>query len=179
MLAILLAGGAVAWAVSSDDPGTGPVGQQTPDPTGAPTQAPTQAPTEPQVPPDEQCTEQIQSNERWICLTSATFQNGQLVIDYQAEWAGSVPDINGGFHLHVYGGDGTSPPDSTMGSQAGNQGGNWVIKDDQPVVLSAEEVANYIGDSPKVCARIADGNHALAPDGSGGFTTGNCAPISR
>jgi actin-like ATPase involved in cell morphogenesis len=179
MLAILLAGGAVAWAVSDDDPGTGPVGQQTPDPTGAPTQAPTQAPTEPQVPPDEQCTEQIQSNERWICLTSATFQNGQLVIDYQAEWAGSVPDINGGFHLHVYGGDGTSPPDSIMGSQAGNQAGNWVIKDDQPVVLSADEVATYIGDSPKVCARIADGNHALVPDSGGGYTTGNCTPISR
>jgi actin-like ATPase involved in cell morphogenesis len=175
VLAILLAGGAVAWAVSRDDPNVNPGGQETPDPTGAPTQQP----TEPSLPADEQCTEEIQSNERWVCLTSATVQSGQLVVDYQAEWAGSIPDISTGFHLHIYGSDGTAPPAEIMGTQAGDQRGDWVIKADLPVVLTPEEVAQVIGDAPKVCARIANTQHALVPDTSGGYQTGNCVPIDR
>jgi hypothetical protein len=174
-LAILLAGGAVAWAVTNRDPGTDPVGQETNEPTGGPTQGP----SEPSTPPDEQCTEEIQSNQRWVCLTSATIDGGELVIDYQAEWAGGVPDISTGFHLHVYGSDGTTPPDHIMGSHAGADAGDWVIKDALPAVLNPQEVAEVIGDAPKVCARIADTNHALVPDASGGFNTGNCTPIQR
>jgi actin-like ATPase involved in cell morphogenesis len=174
-LAILLAGGAAAWAVTNRDPGTDPVGQETNEPTGGPTQGP----SEPSTPPDEQCTEEIQSNQRWVCLTSATIDGGELVIDYQAEWAGGVPDISTGFHLHVYGSDGTTPPDHIMGSHAGADAGDWVIKDALPAVLNPQEVAEVIGDAPKVCARIADTNHALVPDASGGFNTGNCTPIQR
>jgi actin-like ATPase involved in cell morphogenesis len=174
-LAILLAGGAAAWAVTNRDPGTDPVGQETNEPTGGPTQGP----SEPSTPPDEQCTEEIQSNQRWVCLTSATIDGGELVIDYQAEWAGGVPDISTGFHLHVYGSDGTIPPDHIMGSHAGADAGDWVIKDALPAVLNPQEVAEVIGDAPKVCARIADTNHALVPDASGGFNTGNCTPIQR
>jgi actin-like ATPase involved in cell morphogenesis len=174
-LAILLAGGAVAWAVTNRDPGTDPVGRETDEPTGGPTQGP----SEPSTPPDEQCTAEIQSNQRWACLTSATLDGGQLVIDYQAEWAGGVPDVSNGFHLHIYGGDGTTPPDHIMGSQAGAEAGDWVIKDALPAVLNPQEVAEVIGDAPKVCARIADTSHALVPDASGGFNTGNCTPIRR
>jgi hypothetical protein len=173
-IAILLAGGAVAWALTSgDDPDTDPIGRQTTEPTAS-TGQPSAGP-----PPDEQCTDEILSNERWVCLTSATLADGQLVVDYQAEWAGGVPDISTSFHLHVYGGDGTTPPAGIMGSQAGDDRGEWVIKDDQPTVLTAEEVARVIGDAPKVCARIADSNHALVPDASGGYATGNCIPIQR
>ena len=177
VLVLLLGGGAVAWAVTGNDrdPGGGPSGQESPDPTGGPTQQP----TEPSTPPDEQCTEQIQSNDRWVCLASATLTDGQLVIDYQADWAGGVPDIETGFHLHIYGGDGTQPPADIMGSHAGDQQGDWVIKDQLPAVLTPEQVARVIGDHPKVCARIADTSHALVPDASGGYTTGNCVPISR
>lgn len=176
VLAILLAGGAVAWAISGDDPGTDPVSQESDQPSGNPTPGSTGSP---QVPPDEQCTDGIQSNQRWVCLTSASFDGDQLVIDYRAEWAGGVPDIDGGFHLHIYGGDGTTPPDHIMGSHAGDQQGDWVIKDQLPAVLSADQVAAVVGDQPKVCARIADSNHALVSDSGGGFGTGNCVPITR
>jgi actin-like ATPase involved in cell morphogenesis len=172
VLVLALAAGTVAYAVASNDPGGGTQGGgETPEPTGDPTE-------DPQLPADEQCTEQIMSNDRWVCLTSAVFDGNQLVIEYDADWAGGVPDINGGFHLHVYGGDGTDPPDEIMGNQATSPG-NWVIKDDDPVVLDAEEFDQYVGEQPKVCARIADGSHALVPAEGGGFTTGNCVPVQR
>jgi molecular chaperone DnaK len=131
------------------------------------------------LPADEECTEAIMSNERWVCLTSAALEDDQLVIHYDVEWAGSVPNISNGFHLHIWGSDGTSPPDHIMGSHAGDDRGNWVIKDDLPAVLTAQQVIEVVGDQPKVCARIANSGHALVPDQSGGFGTGNCVPIDR
>jgi hypothetical protein len=43
--------------------------------------------------------------------------------------------------------------------------------------MNADEVAMYVGDAPKVCARIADAEHGLVPDATGGFHTGNCLPV--
>ncbi|HLU33012.1 MAG TPA: Hsp70 family protein [Natronosporangium sp.] len=190
-LAVVLAAGTVAWAVSNrggEDPGgggeapqaTGGPGAAEPQPSAdaQPTQDAGPEPTEAALPPDEQCTDAIQANEMWVCITSAAIQGGELVIHYNAEWAGQVPTIQNGFHLHIYGGDGTTPPDHTMGTHA-DQRGDWVIKDTNPAVLTADEVSRVIGDYPKVCARIANGDHQLVPDTSGGYTTGNCWPIQR
>jgi hypothetical protein len=185
-LAIVLAASTVAWAVTrntGDDTGGGPGGLGTDAPTEAPVD-PTGSPegnqqTESPPPPlDEQCTDQIRSNERWVCLTSAVMEGDQLVIHYDVEWAGSIPDINGGFHLHIYGGDGTNPSDEIMGTHAANRG-VWKIKDENPAVLSADDIAEAVGDAEKVCARIAEGQHQLVQDNSGGYTTGNCIPIQR
>jgi molecular chaperone DnaK len=151
-------------------------------PTTPATDTPTQSPPAQQVPPDEECTDAIRANPRWVCLTSASFDaQGQLVVEYEANWAGGVPNISGGFHLHVYGGDGTAPPDEVMGNhhQPSGDRGSWRVWDQDPITLSADDVARYIGDSPKVCARIADGNHHLVPADGGGFTTGNCVTIQR
>jgi len=183
-LAMVLVGGTVAWALTRDtdngNTGGGPGPVDTEAPTGAPDDT-TDAPVDNESPPppaDEQCTDEIRSNERWVCLTSAVMDGEQLVIDYDVEWAGSVPDINGGFHLHVYGGDGTNPSDEVMGTHADNRG-VWKIKDENPAILDAEEIAEVIGDGPKVCARIAQNEHQLVPDNNGGYTTGNCVPIQR
>ena len=159
---------------------TGGPGAAEPQPSAdaQPTQDAGPEPTEAALPPDEQCTDAIQANEMWVCITSAAIQGGELVIHYNAEWAGQVPTIQNGFHLHIYGGDGTTPPDHTMGTHA-DQRGDWVIKDTNPAVLTADEVSRVIGDYPKVCARIANGDHQLVPDTSGGYTTGNCWPIQR
>jgi molecular chaperone DnaK len=146
------------------------------------TGAPTQSPPSQQVPPDEECTDAIRANPRWVCLTSASIDaQGQMVVEYEADWAGGVPNISGGFHLHVYGGDGTTPPDEVMGNhyQPAGDRGSWRVWDQDPITLSPDQVAQYIGDSPKVCARIADGNHHLVPADGGGFTTGNCMTIQR
>jgi molecular chaperone DnaK len=136
--------------------------------------------TQPTQPPDERCTDQIQANERWVCLISARFDGTELVIDYEAEWAGSNPST-AGFHLHLYGGDGTVPSDAVMGSHAANRGLWHVEAQGSPLRFSADHpvVTEVVGDHPKVCARIADANHALVPSAGGGFTTGNCVPVQR
>jgi hypothetical protein len=138
---------------------------------------------EPQLPADEQCTDAIMSNERWVCITSATITDGQLVIEYEAEWAGSTPSIDGGFHVHFYGADetGAEPPAEIMGTHASSdERGDWYIEDQNPSVhpLDSNQVA-ALGGASKVCARIADGSHALVPDADSAFRTGNCWPIEE
>ena len=183
----VLAAAAIATAVvlnMGDDPTTttgnlaGAATATSPVATPAPVAT---TPAEPVIPADEQCTDTIQANERWVCLTSATIADGEIVIEYNAEFAGSTPNINGGFHLHIYGADatGTDPPDEVMGSHAANPG-DWYIEDQNPSVRSVDSdvFQQNIGDAPKVCARIANGQHELVPDVDGTFTTGNCVPIS-
>jgi molecular chaperone DnaK len=167
--AVVLAAGAVAWAaVTGEDPAE----DAEPPPASAP------ATPEATIPPDEQCTDEIRQNRVWVCLTSVEFDGDQLVIDYEAEWAGETPDRSTGYHIHLYGGDGINPPEEAMGNQA-SQPGVWKIEDQDPAIMTAGDIAEYIGDAPKVCARIADGEHGLVPDATGGYHTGNCLPVPR
>lgn len=140
------------------------------------------------VPPAiEQCTDEIMSNERWACLTAASFDGEELLIEFDVDWAASVPDRSNGFHLHLYGGDGINPPDEVMGTHAPQPRGPWVIEDrdsplSYPVGDSRDGLIELIRDQPMLCVRIADANHALVPDNSGGedtYQTGNCVPIDR
>ena len=133
------------------------------------------------TPPDEVCSGTIKENRRWVCLSRATFDGRQLTIEYDASFAGASPNIAGGFHLHIYGGDGTTPPEETMGQQAGSAAGVWYVEDRNPSVRRAtsSDYRQVIGDAPKVCARIARSNHHLVPDANGTYKTGNCVPIER
>lgn len=205
---MLLAGG-IGWAMTGGgaDPDTEPVGlgqdspaQESGDPapgaldpqldpeegavpleedtTSSEENANAVPPEEDTTLPDEQCTDEIRSNARWVCLTSATLAGGELTVEYDAAWAGDTPNVSGGYHIHLYGGDGTSPPEEIMGAHAANRG-SWKIRDASPATLSAQDVADVIGDHPKVCARIADSSHWLVPDASGTYRTGNCVSINR
>lgn len=165
LLVGLIAGG-VVWATNRPDEATPASDNKSTPPT-----------TESSLPADEQCTDAIKSNPRWVCLTSARYVDGELVVKFDAEWAGSEPDINGGFHLHLFGSDGTDPAAEIMGRHAGSSAGKWVVKDESPAVLSPENIAEAIGDNPKVCARIAQGEHELVQDENGGYDTGNCVKI--
>jgi hypothetical protein len=123
--------------------------------------------TAPPLAADEQCTRAIQANARWVCITQAFVDKDKFVVEYKAEWADQPPQNTGGFHLHIYGGDGQSPQ------------GRFYVEDKQPSVRSINGT-NYreiIGDSPKVCARIADAADILVKDRNGGFETGNCVTI--
>jgi actin-like ATPase involved in cell morphogenesis len=183
----VLAAAAIATAVvlnMGDDPTTTNDNLAGADTATSPVATPAPVvttPAAPVVPADEQCTDTIRANERWVCLTSATIAGGEIVIEYDAEFAGSTPNINGGFHLHIYGADatGTDPPDEVMGSHASNPG-DWYIEDQNPSVRSVDSdvFQQNIGDAPKVCARIANGQHELVPDVDGTFKTGNCVPIT-
>jgi molecular chaperone DnaK len=168
-LAVPLLAAGVAWALASGDPPAA-------DPRAGESSG-TAATTGPPVPPDEACTDQIRANDVWVCLTGARLDGeGRLTIDYQAEWAGTTPDRTSGYHIHIYGGDGTYPPEETM-QQQHPQHGAWKVEDQNPAVMTADEVAEYIGDAPKVCARIANAEHGLVPAAGGGYHTGNCIPI--
>jgi len=187
----LSASAAIAWTLRDD--GTGgtanpPSGaSQSQDPTEDPTEEPSPS-VEPSetpdtVPADEQCTDEIKSNAKWVCLTKATISNSKLTIEYEASWDGATPNVSGGFHLHIYGGDGTNPADEVMGTHASNPG-KWYVEDNNPSAWSTSS-ANFVRavkGHPKVCARIADSKHRLVPDDQGGgktYHTGNCVPITN
>jgi molecular chaperone DnaK len=178
LVAVLAAGGVAYAQFGRDDdrePGGGDVAALVPSASlsGSPKAA---------VPADELCTPEIKSNKRWACLTSAVLADGKLTLKYDVEYAGSVPDVNKGYHVHFYGGDGKNPPDYTMGSHAPkSQRGKYYWDSRQPSVLSLEDerYANVIGDAEKVCVRIAVAGHGLVPDNNSTYKTGNCRPITR
>ncbi|MFV2019607.1 Hsp70 family protein [Micromonospora sp. LOL_023] len=189
VLVVLLAGAGVTYALTSGGQGTEvqqPVGQGIGDQAqGAGTDLDQPTPDDeveavPEVPADEQCTDEIKSNWTWVCLTSARVAGGELTVEYDAEFGGNRPSVNGGWHLHIYGSDGTNPPDDIMGSHVPqNQQGFWYVEANQPSVVSTNDPAfiNAVGDKPKVCARIANSAHELARHDNGSYTTGNCVKI--
>lgn len=170
----LLAGGAAAAVrrnLASDSSGPSPTTTTSDTRTSASAAA---------VPADEQCTEAIMANPRWVCLTRATFDGKTLTVEYRADFADDTPNVKGGYHLHIYGGDGTTPAEETEGMQASDPG-RWYVEDENPSVrpASSKDYRTAVGDAPKVCARIADSAHRLVTDQSGGYHTGNCVPIER
>jgi molecular chaperone DnaK len=182
-LVILLASAGIAFALNSRRASNTPGAQGGPSQTASPVGS--AAASGPALPADEQCTQQIKSNPRWVCLTRATFDGQRLVIEYTANNGGTAFNVGRSFHLHIYGTDasGTNPPDTVEGAQAPRPG-RWYVEDKNPSIRSvtSNEYREAIGsDAVKVCARIADSRHRLVPDtsGSGSFKTGNCVPIVR
>jgi hypothetical protein len=176
---LLATAGGVALALTRGDGGN--QAGDDPTPSGSTGPSTSQSATGgPVLPADEQCTPEIKANTRWVCLTRATLADNQLTIEYEAEFGDSQPNVNGGFHLHIYGGDGTTPADETMGNQAADPGA-WIVEDKNPSRLrtTTAQYRQAIGDAPKVCARIANSSHELVEDDDGTFKTGNCVPISR
>jgi hypothetical protein len=177
-----IAGVTAAWVRGRADAGTPsagasgtPVAGTAASSSGSPSKS-----ASPEQPADERCTDEIKANPRWVCLKSATFDGLVLTIEYSASFADASPNVSGGYHLHVYGGDGTDPVEDTMGRQAADPG-HWYVEDANPSVrkASGRDYTKAIGDAPKVCARIANAGHRLVKAVDGGFHTGNCVPITR
>jgi hypothetical protein len=177
-LAGLVVAGGVAYAQYGRDGGEeGAGGAAPPVASTGPT-----ATSSPTAPADEQCTDEITSNRRWVCLTSAVIADGKLTIKYQFDYDGSTPDVDTGYHVHFYGSDdGKNPPDHLMGSHAPKSKGKYYWDDRQPSIVSTKNYryTGAIGDAKKVCARIAIAGHGLVPADEGGYKTGNCVPITR
>ena len=179
---IALSAAAIAALQNDDKDNLAPTGangkstaQATPKGKATPTKAAGNA-----LPADERCSAEIKANTRWVCLISAKFKGETLTIRYRANFAGAEPNVDGGYHLHIYGGDGVNPPAEIEGRQAMNPG-KWYVEDQNPSVRTASST-NYrqaIGDAPKVCARIATSSHMLVQDKNGTYVTGNCVPIDR
>jgi hypothetical protein len=173
-LAVLLVVGGVAYAQYRRDV-AGEVA------TPAARTGPTVTPS-PATPADELCTPEIKNNPRWVCLTSAVIADGKLTINYDVNYHGSKPNMYTGYHVHIYGSDGTHPPDHVMGTQApSSTRGKYYWEDKRPSILptNGKTFARAIGDAKKVCARIAVSGHGLVPDNKSDYKTGNCVPITR
>nr|MDT0663167.1 Hsp70 family protein [Micromonospora sp. DSM 115978] len=180
----LLAGGGTAFALAGRGGGEDQENPGTDLAAGAADQPQSEAPPTGtqdagEVPPDEDCTD-LKKSTRWVCITNATVQDGTFTVWFDAEWNGSRPNIANGFHLHLYGGDGTRPDESLMGSQATSHG-SFYYEDQQPSVrlTSDEDFVESVGDAEKICARIAKNGHELAKAHDGSYHTGNCFPIQR
>ncbi len=181
-LLVVLAGGGTFLALTSGNGGNGGPGAAGNGSPSVGTTSPTSA-APAAVPVDEQCTEAIKSNPRWVCLTKATIDGDQVTIEYDFDNAGVRFDISGGYHVHFYGANeaGTNPADRVMGSHA-SQRGSWYVEDQQPSVHPAGSSQYDVVDGhPKVCARIARSGHQLVQDngGNGTYKTGNCVPLTR
>jgi actin-like ATPase involved in cell morphogenesis len=170
VLLLVLSGGVVAFALNgSGSPSSGPSAPSSPAANA--------------LPPQEQCTAAIKANPRWVCLTRASINGTVLTVNYTFGDDGTSFNINGGFHVHLYGAnaDGTDPSAGVMGAQVPeNQRGNWYIEDQEPSVHKAG-TAQYqaVAGHPEICARIAGGNHQLVKDAQGGYVTGNCVPLTK
>ena len=169
---VALAGSALAALHDLDIKGASPGGRSQ--------KASTHKPSSSALPADERCTKAIKANPRWVCLTSATFKGDTLTIKYEADFGKAEPNANSGYHLHIYGGDGTHPAAEIEGSQA-SEPGIWYGEGRNPSVrkASSKDYKTAIGDAPKVCARIAAADHKLVQDKDGTYVTGNCIPIDR
>ena len=167
VVVLLAVAGGVAWANRDAFLGGDA------DPTASPT-----AGQQAQLPPDEQCTDKIQANDRWVCITLAFVDKEKFVVEFDADWGGDTPSIEGGYHLHIYGGDGRNPPASRMGYQSDDPG-RFYLEDTSPSVraVTGSNYRDIIGDSKKVCARIANADNHLVKDADGGYETGNCVTI--
>jgi len=134
---------------------------------GTPTSSPTST-----LPPDEQCTEAIKQNPRWVCLTSATFDGLTLTADFVAEFGSSTP-ASSGYHLHIYRSD--------VSTGSNGEPLHWYVETSSPSRLrvTSKAFALAVGDATKICARIANGQHGLVRDLDGGFDTGNCVSITK
>ena len=107
-------------------------------------------------------------------LATDEFAHADLVESVQ-----TLPNIETGFHLHIYGGNGTSPDESTVGSQVVEHS-KYYFEDQEPSVRKTSDPDfAAIGDARKVCARIAHSGHGLAKAHDGTYHTGNCVPIQR
>jgi hypothetical protein len=164
LTALLLVAGGVAMAASlAGRPATAR------DTTGA--TAPTSSPSS-TLPADEQCTDRIKQNPRWVCLTSATFDGLTLTADFVAEFGSSTP-ASSGYHLHIYRSD--------VSTGSNGEPLHWYVETSSPSTLrvTSKAFAQAVGDATKICARIANGRHGLVRDLDGGFDTGNCVSITR
>jgi molecular chaperone DnaK len=183
-LVLVLAIGGTAWVLSRASSRDGnavraAVADQHHAGTGAPVSAAPTGDRAAAVPADEQCTDEIRKSTRWVCLTRATLHGGTFTVWYTAEWNGTVPDIEKGFHLHLYGGDGSMPDEATMGSQAVRHS-KYYFEDQQPSVRKTSSPDfQAVGSAVKVCARIARSGHGLTKASDGSYHTGNCIPIQR
>ncbi|MEZ5342859.1 MAG: Hsp70 family protein [Acidimicrobiales bacterium] len=79
------------------------------------------------LPADEECSDLIKEQPHWVCLASATISADNVItIDYISEFGNDPFAINGGYHLHVFGGD-IDPATAGAAGDASVGGSRWLV----------------------------------------------------
>lgn len=123
--------------------------------------------------PDEQCTETIRSQARWVCFSAAFWDGQNLVAQYRGspEAGGDAWSLSS-FHLHVFGNN-VPPVGAGVAGPVSDGSGSWKVWDlPDTFEGTLEEVGSPNGVPEKLCARIATGGHTLES-----LDSGNCWPV--
>ncbi len=121
---------------------------------------------------DEICSDLIQSQPRWACITDAWFEDGLIQATFVSENDGTPFSVGGGFHLHVFGSN-VDPINAGLAGPESIGGGKWLVWDEVPDFSATPgEVLGTAEMPEKLCVRIATSGHTLES-----LDSGNCFPI--
>ena len=119
--------------------------------------------------PDEVCSDDIQSADRWACVVAATFDGTTVraeFVDDGTSWAIA------GTHLHFFA-DSTEPIEAGVdGAGVSTGGGLWEVWDQSPFFEAP--VAAFGGSIDRLCVRVALPDHSLES-----LDSGNCWPVEQ
>jgi len=125
---------------------------------------------------EELCTDAIQAQGRWVCITNVEFDGTTLFASFDFEFNDGDANLNadGGYHLHFFNGDVDDPIDAgTPNGGASNGTGNWEIWDD-PSGYSTDPIAIFNGVVPsQLCVEVANPTHSIE-----NLESGNCFPVT-
>ncbi len=122
---------------------------------------------------DELCTDLIQSQPRWACITDAWIDvDGSVNAIFESQDDGTNFSIGSSFHLHVFGSQ-IDPINAGADGDASKGGGPWQVWDITPGFTDAPVAVFGSTEIPdKLCVRIATPRHTLES-----LDSGNCFPI--
>jgi len=125
---------------------------------------------------EEVCTDVIQAQSRWVCITSAEFDGTTLFaqFDFGFNEGDPIPNTDGGYHLHFFDGSVDDPIDA--GSTAGglsNGSGNWQIWDDV-AGYQTDPFATFDGAPTQLCVEVANPTHSIE-----NLDSGTCFPVTN
>ncbi len=121
---------------------------------------------------DERCTIAIQNNERFACITEATWDGTNISATIHSDSGPQPFDIGSTYHMHIFGDD-VAPETAGAAGDASVGGGTWQVWDDGESFVSTPGKVFTGGVIPeRICVRIATPTHTLDS-----LRTGNCWPI--
>ena len=122
---------------------------------------------------DERCTDTVQAQPNFGCITSADWDGTNIVGTYysSADAGGPALSISGG-HLHLYANSFTKEEVGVPGDFS-TGGGTWQVYD-TPMVITVSLGQLGVTEVPeKLCSLIANQNHTIE-----GFNSGTCWPVT-
>ncbi|MFK7916638.1 MAG: Hsp70 family protein [Ilumatobacter sp.] len=121
------------------------------------------------------CTDEIQQQDRWVCITNAEFDGTTLFASFDFGFPADDAQLNtqGGYHLHFYNGDVNEPVDAgTPNGGLSNGSGLWEVWDD-PSGYSTN-LGAFNGALPsELCVEVANPTHSIE-----NLDSGTCFPVA-